>query len=65
MNCLCCGKKMRNIKEDADYSKWERKYHKKCWNERNIYYVLYLKTLKIENYNPNTLKFYKIKSCLI
>ena len=65
MNCLCCGKKMRNIKEDADYLTWERKYHKKCWNERNIYYVLYLKTLKIENHNPNTLKYYKIKSCLI
>ena len=56
MNCLCCGKKMRGIKEDGDYSK--------CWNERNMYYDLYLRLSKNQNYNPKTLEYYKIKSCL-
>ena len=65
MNCLCCGKKMQKINQDVDYSKWERKYHKKCWSERNMYYNLYLKIQKFENWNPKTLEFYKIKSCLI
>ena len=64
MNCLCCGKKMRGIKEDGDYSKWERKYHKKCWNERNMYYDIYLRVSENRNYNPKTLEYYKIKSCL-
>ena len=56
---------MQKINQDVDYSKWERKYHKKCWSERNMYYNLYLKIQKFENWNPKTLEFYKIKSCLI
>ena len=38
MNCLCCGKKLRGIREDRDYQNWQRKYHKNCFNDRNIYY---------------------------
>lgn len=64
MNCLCCGKKLKEIKEDLDYSNWQRKYHKKCWNEKNIYFNLYLKTLNLQNFNPKILKFYQQKSCL-
>jgi len=63
MNCLSCGKKIRGIKEDENYQYWQRKYHKNCWNNRNIYYDLYLKTLKLKNYNPSILEFYKQKSC--
>ncbi len=64
MNCLCCGKKIRGINEDLDYNNWTRKYHKKCWNEKNIYYNLYLKIMNIPDYNPKTLEFYRQKSCL-
>ena len=35
-----------------------------CWNERNIYYDLYLRLINNQNYNPKTLEYYKIKSCL-
>jgi len=64
MNCLSCGKKLKEIKEDLDYNNWERKYHKKCWNEKNIYFNLYLKASKDPNYSPKILEFYKQKSCL-
>lgn len=64
MNCLCCGKKIRGIREDVDYQNWKRKYHKNCWKDRNIYYNFYLKMLKIPNYNPKTLELYRQKSCL-
>lgn len=64
MFCLACKKKIRGIKEDLEYSNWERKYHKNCWRDKDIYFNLYLKTLKIENYNPTILKLYQDKSCL-
>ena len=64
MYCLCCEKKIRGIKEDGDYQNWQRKYHKNCWKERDMYYNLYLKILKIQNYNPTTLELYRQKSCL-
>lgn len=63
MNCQCCGKKLRTINADLDFNNWARKYHKKCWDERNIYYDLYLKVSKLEN--PKNLEFYKKKSCMI
>ena len=64
MNCLCCGKKLREIKEDEDYQSWKRKYHKNCWKDRNIYYNIYLKIVEIPNYNPSTLELYRQLSCL-
>ena len=64
MNCLCCGKKIRGIREDVDYQNWKRKYHKKCWNERNICYNLYLKTLNIDRHSSKVEEFYRQKSCL-
>ncbi len=47
MNCLCCGKKIRGINKDGDYQDWQRKYHTNCWENRNIYYNICLKILKI------------------
>ncbi len=32
--CGECGKKLRKIKADNDYNSWKRKYHKKCYFER-------------------------------
>ena len=58
------GKKLREIKEDEDYQSWKRKYHKKCWNERNIYSNLYLKTLNIDGHSSKVEEFYRQKSCL-
>ena len=60
MNCLCCDKKLKLIKQDFDYNNWQRKYHKKCWNERTIY-------LDIIQKNPNlkNIEYYKKLSCLI
>lgn len=37
MKCQCCDKKIREIKEDKYFMDWERKYHKKCWNNRLPY----------------------------
>ena len=64
MFCLSCDKKLRGIKEDMDYSKWQRKYHKKCWSESNIYYGIFQQCLKLENPNPEILEYYKKKSCI-
>ncbi len=64
MNCQCCGKKLRNINADKDFNNWTRKFHKKCWDERNIYYDLYLKASQL-NCNPKMLEFYKKKSCIL
>ena len=64
MNCLCCGKKIRGIREDGDYQNWQRKYHKNCFNDRNIYYNLYLKTLNIDGHSSKVEEFYRQKSCL-
>lgn len=64
MNCLACEKKIRGIKEDCDYTEWNRKFHKNCWRDRNVYFNLYLKTLKIEGHSEKVLEFYKKKSCL-
>lgn len=64
MNCQSCGKKLRAINADSDFKNWKRKYHQKCWNEKNIYYNLYLQTLKLPNCNPEVLKIYQQKSCL-
>ncbi len=65
MNCLCCEKKIRGIREDGDYLNWQRKYHKNCWKDRNIYYNLYLQTMNFENYNHKNLEFYRKNSCLL
>lgn len=64
MNCLCCEKKLRGIVEDGDYLKWQRKYHKSCWKDRNINYNIYLKTLNLPNCTPTNLEYWKKKSCL-
>ena len=64
MNCLCCGKKLRGIKEDVDYQNWQRKYHKNCWKDRNIWYNMYWKVKLRPNSNPKFLEFYEKKSCL-
>lgn len=64
MICLACEKKIKGIKEDSEYTEWNRKFHKNCWRDRNIYFNLYLRMLKLENANPKILKIYKNKSCL-
>jgi len=64
MNCLCCGKKLKEIKEDLDYNNWKRKYHKNCWKDRNIYFNIYLKTLNIDGHSLKVEEFYRKKSCL-
>ena len=37
MKCLSCGTKLRKISEDYDYDNWRRKYHKKCYREKEEY----------------------------
>ena len=45
MICLACDGKIKPIKEDSQT--WKRKYHKKCWHERFIYYGLVDKCEKL------------------
>lgn len=64
MFCKACSKKIVKIEEDENFDNWKRKYHKKCWKDRNIYYSSYLKMCKIENCNPKTLELYRKLSCM-
>lgn len=65
MICLACEKKMREIKKDSEGDFWHLKFHKKCWKKRNIYFELYLKTLKIEGHSEKVLEFYRKRSCFM
>lgn len=60
MYCLACDGKLPKIKEDSVYSNWNRKYHKKCWKERYIYYNLYERCLELGRDDQYFLK----RSCL-
>ena len=37
MICLACNKKLKEIKQDSDYNNWNRKYHKSCLKNSNVY----------------------------
>lgn len=54
MICLACDGKLKPIKEDLQT--WKRKYHKKCWHERFMYYDLVNKCEKLGIVNEDYLK---------
>lgn len=65
MNCQCCDGKLKRINADSDFNNWNRKYHKKCWKDRNLYYNLYLKASQISGYDEKKLEYYRKRSCIV
>ncbi len=64
MYCLACNRKLPPIKADQLYSKWNRKYHKKCWNDQHIYSHLYNKGLEVGlDKNSDVMKDYLKRCC--
>ena len=62
MFCLACNKKMKEIKQDSDYKNWNRKYHKSCLKNSNIYLGLIEKCKSLGLSIPEE---YKKRACIL
>lgn len=60
MICICCLRKLPPIKEDKAYSQWSRKFHKKCYKDKDMWLNILTKYQKQfgTEANPETIEQY-------